>query len=72
MADPIKKEFSAERGPAQIVMAVTSRCNLRCVVCEHSMMKVEKKDFDLNLVDRMGIFFPPPRWSTLPASVNRY
>ena len=56
MADPIKKEFSPERGPAQIVMAVTSRCNLRCVMCEHSMMKVEKKDFDLNLVDRMGDF----------------
>ena len=46
-----------DRGPAQIVMAITSRCNLRCVMCEHSMMKVEKKDFDLNLVDRMGDFF---------------
>src|ERR1700722_17322189 len=58
MADPIPtKEFAADRGPALIVMAMTSRCNLRCVMCEHSMMKVEKKDFDLNQVDRMGDFF---------------
>jgi MoaA/NifB/PqqE/SkfB family radical SAM enzyme len=58
MPDPIRtKEFSADHAPAQIVMAITSRCNLRCVMCEHSMMKVEKKDFDLNLVDRIGDFF---------------
>jgi hypothetical protein len=23
-------------------------------MCEHSIMKVEKKDFDLNLINRMG------------------
>ena len=38
------------------MLAVTSRCNLRCVMCEHSMMKVEKKDFDLDLIDRMGSY----------------
>ncbi|MGA2880611.1 MAG: radical SAM protein [Bryobacteraceae bacterium] len=69
MFDPIQKtledeptsstlhELAFNQGPAQIVMAMTSRCNLRCVMCEHSMMKVEKKDFDLNLVGRMGDFF---------------
>jgi MoaA/NifB/PqqE/SkfB family radical SAM enzyme len=40
--------------PALIMLAITSRCNLRCVMCEHSIMKVEKKDFDLDLIDRMG------------------
>lgn len=57
MGDSILEKFSAERGPLLIAMAITSRCNLRCVMCEHSMMKVEKKDFDLSLVDRMGDFF---------------
>jgi MoaA/NifB/PqqE/SkfB family radical SAM enzyme len=57
MSDPVqKRKFSAERGPALVAMAITSRCNLKCVMCEHSMMKVEKKDFDLSLVDRMGDF----------------
>jgi MoaA/NifB/PqqE/SkfB family radical SAM enzyme len=57
MSDPIpKKGFAADCAPAQIVMAMTSRCNLRCVMCEHTMMKVAKKDFDLSLVDRMGDF----------------
>ena len=41
--------------PSYITLAVTSRCNLRCVMCDHAH-GVKKQDFDEALLDNVGDF----------------
>jgi MoaA/NifB/PqqE/SkfB family radical SAM enzyme len=43
--------------PPEIVsMTMTSRCNLRCVMCDHGIRNVKKEDFKPDLVDMAGDF----------------
>lgn len=47
---------SVAHAPRIISMTMTSRCNLRCVMCDHGIRNVEKEDFDPELIDRIGDF----------------
>jgi MoaA/NifB/PqqE/SkfB family radical SAM enzyme len=42
--------------PKIVSMTMTSRCNLRCVTCDHAVRNVEKEDFDPQLMDKIGDF----------------
>jgi MoaA/NifB/PqqE/SkfB family radical SAM enzyme len=42
--------------PKIISMTMTSRCNLRCVMCDHGIRNVKKEDFKADLVDKAGDF----------------
>lgn len=42
--------------PHILSLAATSRCNLRCVMCDHGVRHVEKEDFDETLFDNIGDF----------------
>jgi MoaA/NifB/PqqE/SkfB family radical SAM enzyme len=42
--------------PKIVSMAITSRCNLRCVMCDHGIQNIEKQDFDPGLIDQIGDF----------------
>ncbi len=42
--------------PKIISLAMTSRCNLRCVMCDHGIRNVEKQDFDEALFANIGDF----------------
>ncbi len=42
--------------PKIISLAMTSRCNLRCVMCDHGIRNVEKQDFDEALFGNIGDF----------------
>ena len=42
--------------PKIVSMAITSRCNLRCVMCDHGIRNVKKEDFKEDLVDRASDF----------------
>jgi len=43
-----------DKNPKIISILVTSRCNLRCVMCDHGIREVEKQDFDSSLIGNMG------------------
>jgi MoaA/NifB/PqqE/SkfB family radical SAM enzyme len=45
------------RAPRIVSITATSRCNLRCVMCDHGLRRVEKQDFDAALIDRIGDFY---------------
>jgi MoaA/NifB/PqqE/SkfB family radical SAM enzyme len=48
---------SLDLSPPKIIsMTMTSRCNLRCVMCDHGIRNVEKQDFKADLVDMAGDF----------------
>jgi MoaA/NifB/PqqE/SkfB family radical SAM enzyme len=42
--------------PKIVSMTMTSRCNLRCVMCDHGIRNVKKEDFKADLVDMAGDF----------------
>jgi MoaA/NifB/PqqE/SkfB family radical SAM enzyme len=42
--------------PKIVSLTMTSRCNLRCVMCDHAVRNVEKEDFDPRLMDKIGDF----------------
>lgn len=42
--------------PKIVSMTMTSRCNLKCVMCDHGIRKVKKEDFQPDLVDMAGDF----------------
>lgn len=42
--------------PKIVSMTMTSRCNLRCVMCDHGIRNVKKEDFKVDLVDMAGDF----------------
>jgi MoaA/NifB/PqqE/SkfB family radical SAM enzyme len=42
--------------PRIVSMTMTSRCNLRCVMCDHGIRNVKKEDFKADLVDMAGDF----------------
>lgn len=42
--------------PQILSMAVTSRCNLRCVMCDHGLRNIPKEDFDEALLGNIGDF----------------
>lgn len=42
--------------PIILSLAITSRCNLRCVMCDHGSGHVKKEDFDEALFDNIGDF----------------
>jgi MoaA/NifB/PqqE/SkfB family radical SAM enzyme len=42
--------------PKIVSMTMTSRCNLRCVMCDHAVRNVKKEDFDPLLIDQIGDF----------------
>jgi MoaA/NifB/PqqE/SkfB family radical SAM enzyme len=42
--------------PKIVSMTMTSRCNLRCIMCDHAVRNVEKEDFDPALLDKIGDF----------------
>ncbi|MDQ2082199.1 radical SAM protein [Xanthobacteraceae bacterium Astr-EGSB] len=49
--------ISAQLAPPKIIsMTMTSRCNLRCVMCDHGIRNVKKEDFKADLVDMAGDF----------------
>ncbi|GEM_PF-2628735 len=39
--------------PKMVSMTVTSRCNLRCVMCYHAITKVKKEDFEDAYLDKL-------------------
>lgn len=45
------------RPPKIVSITATSRCNLRCVMCDHGVRRVEKQDFDPSLIDKIGEFY---------------
>jgi sulfatase maturation enzyme AslB (radical SAM superfamily) len=52
-----QESFTQEVSPPRIVsMAMTSRCNLKCVMCDHGIRAVKKEDFQADLVERAGDF----------------
>src|SRR5260370_35641170 len=53
---PFRSHPSVAPSPMLISLAMTSRCNLRCVVCDHAISKIEKKDFDPALIDQIDDF----------------
>src|SRR5271163_3557291 len=60
---PLSMNFDANAGlrqeippPAIVSMAMTSRCNLRCVMCHHGIRNIKKEDFQPDLVDMAGDF----------------
>jgi MoaA/NifB/PqqE/SkfB family radical SAM enzyme len=60
---PLNIGYEADQGlhqdvtpPTIISMAMTSRCNLRCVMCDHGIRNVKKEDFQPDLVDMAGDF----------------
>jgi MoaA/NifB/PqqE/SkfB family radical SAM enzyme len=42
--------------PKIVSMAMTSRCNLRCVMCDHGIRNVAKQDFQESLFENIGDF----------------
>src|SRR5215475_6264054 len=50
------RSLSATKPPKIISMTMTSRCNLRCVMCDHGIRNVKKEDFKSDLVDMAGDF----------------
>jgi len=55
-AQTISPQALASDPPKIISMTMTSRCNLRCVMCDHGIRNVEKQDFKADLVDMAGDF----------------
>jgi MoaA/NifB/PqqE/SkfB family radical SAM enzyme len=45
-----------DKKPEIISLALTSRCNLRCVMCDHGLREVEKQEFNSELMKNMGDF----------------
>jgi MoaA/NifB/PqqE/SkfB family radical SAM enzyme len=54
-ADRASSDFALEP-PKIISMTMTSRCNLRCVMCDHGIRNVKKEDFQADLFDLAGDF----------------
>src|ERR1700722_16040474 len=54
-ADKASSDFALEP-PKIISMTMTSRCNLRCVMCDHGIRNVKKEDFQADLFDMAGEF----------------
>jgi MoaA/NifB/PqqE/SkfB family radical SAM enzyme len=54
-ADKSSSDFALEP-PKIISMTMTSRCNLRCVMCDHGIRNVKKEDFQADLLDMAGDF----------------
>jgi MoaA/NifB/PqqE/SkfB family radical SAM enzyme len=54
-ADKASSDFALEP-PSIISMTMTSRCNLRCVMCDHGIRNVKKEDFQADLFDMAGEF----------------
>ena len=48
---------SHARAPKIVSITATSRCNLRCVMCDHGIRRVEKQDFDSSLIEQIGDFY---------------
>jgi MoaA/NifB/PqqE/SkfB family radical SAM enzyme len=48
--------YRARVPPKIVSMTMTSRCNLRCIMCDHAIRQVEKEDFDPALIERIGDF----------------
>ena len=48
--------YRATDPPKILSMTMTSRCNLRCVMCDHGIRNVKKEDFKADLVDMAGGF----------------
>jgi MoaA/NifB/PqqE/SkfB family radical SAM enzyme len=46
----------ATKPPRIVSMTMTSRCNLRCVMCDRGIRNVKKEDFKADLVDMAGDF----------------
>ena len=44
--------------PLVAKIEVTTRCNLKCVMCRHSSDKWKVKDFDRTLFDKLEVIFP--------------
>src|SRR5260370_10480929 len=53
---PFRSHPSVAPSPMLISLAMTARCNLRCVMCDHAISKIEKKDFDPALIDQIDDF----------------
>lgn len=49
-------ELVTKTPPKIVSMTMTSRCNLRCVMCDHAIRHVEKEDFDPSLIEQIGDF----------------
>ena len=51
-----KHYIQATVSPKIISMTMTSRCNLKCVMCDHGIRDVEKEDFDADLLEKADDF----------------
>jgi MoaA/NifB/PqqE/SkfB family radical SAM enzyme len=51
-----KHYIQATASPKIISMMMTSRCNLKCVMCDHGIRDVEKEDFDADLLEKADDF----------------
>lgn len=53
-----KRSVPVSESPRIISMGMTSRCNLKCVMCDHGIRNVEKEEFADDLVERIAPFIP--------------
>jgi hypothetical protein len=68
---PNRRIMSDVFRPKILSMAMTSRCNLRCVMFDHGRRHDEKQDFDENLFNNIGNFIDSATMVDLTGSASQ-